>query len=114
LRALKDAPVTVPEKPPGAGATLFEAAGAGFTVFDGADDEEVAFGVGAALGAFVAAGMGPLRASILCVDVICGGVMARTAPRLPKVPHNVIHIRFMRKVSLVTLRIGRETSHYFT
>jgi hypothetical protein len=66
LRALKDAPVTVPEKPPGVGTVLCEGAGAGLTVFDGAADVAVAFGDGA----IVVAGSGPLKASILCVEVI--------------------------------------------
>jgi hypothetical protein len=62
--------VTVPENPTVVGTVLCEAAGAGLTVFVGAADDEVAFGVGAALAAFVAAGKGPLNASILCVEVI--------------------------------------------
>jgi hypothetical protein len=89
---------------------LCEAAGVGLTVFVGAAGDEGAFDVGTALGVFVVAGSGPIKASILCVEAICGGVIASTAPRLPKVPHNRIHIRFMRKVSLLTLRISRETS----
>ena len=104
----------VPENPPGAGTVLCEAAGAGLTVFVGAADVVVAFGVDAAVGTFLTAGKDPLKTPILCVEPICGGVIASTAPRLPKVPHNVIHIRFMRKVSLLSLRIGRETYHYFT
>ena len=53
--------MTVPENPPGAAAVLCEAAGAGLTVFVGAADDEVAFGVGATLGALVAAGKDPKK-----------------------------------------------------
>ena len=86
----------VPENPFGAGTALCEAVGAGLTVFVGAADDAVAFGVGAALSAFVAAGSGPLKASILCVEVICGGVIARTAPRPPTVPLAIKRARLMR------------------
>ena len=86
----------VPENPPGAGTALCEAAGAGLIVFVGAADDEVAFDVGAALGAFDAAGSGPLKAAILCVEVIRGGVMARTAPRPPTVPPAIKSARLMR------------------
>jgi hypothetical protein len=64
----------------------------------------VALGVETALGVAVLGILAPGISLTVDVDVSCGGVIARTAPRPPTVPPAINKIRFMPELSRAYLR----------